>query len=171
MKKMLILFLLLGFTASAQDFYPLKVLRFNASYATNPRIVDNPTIKASQTDTTEWFYFSEVKSTGNIALDTIIEPTIFLNATTDSIRAAFKIQYGVGKGDSKSAAPFTASTNDSLCVNTPGTGFTGPGEAHAVWHRKPAGANCARIIVATGAAGNSFAEKKTYNVGFVFRSR
>lgn len=175
MYKFLVALIFVSMTAPvlAQEAVTLDVRRFNASISAASNATAKaikPTIKASQTDTTVWFYFSTVKPTGSI-LDTIVNPVVWMTKSTDSMRAAIQVQYGVGVGDPYSAAPFTAFAIDSIAQNTPGSSYTAAARSMSVWHRKPAGANCIRLIVATGAAGNSFGTKRTYNVGVVVRNR
>lgn len=163
----LALFLGLAFTASAQDIVKLNINRFTASLpagAQNSAWTTSATLKASQTDTTEWFAFNSPGIS-----DTLLE--VLVGTRADSMHASIKVQYG---GD---GLPILTNVIDSIKYNAVGVtaaAFAVPAKGKSLWFTRPPGATQVRVIVATAATGNqnglaTQAQNKTYWVGIATR--
>lgn len=166
MKKYIVLFaLLIGFTAQAQVFNPLKFQpRFNASLATQSKALTGPsqTLKNSQVDTTQTVNY--VYTPG----DTLLELGIYTE-NGDSIHGTYYAQFLInGKLMGSTAA-------DSFNYHKPSNALVGvvPAKGFSLWHRRYPGANQIRLIVnIVGAQSGWLATPtKTYRVGLVTRNK
>lgn len=180
MRKLFVLIALVTLSGSlfAQSYTPLLVKRFSATLSTPNQFKNwstSPTIVASQTDTSDWFYFN----TDDMA-DTLFEMA-FHAFSADSTKIAIKTQFGLNGSPRGNTTQWTDSlvkvgTAGAIVVTAAPTdsGMVG----RALWFRRTVGSNCVRFIVYTGATGNSLdrttgglLDAEHYQVGVVTRSK
>jgi len=168
MKKLLVILSVLFLSANvfAQDATVLKIKRFNAAVSSAIQYkywTTTPTLKISQTDTTDWFDFSSTT-----VLDTLLESIVYSNA--DSLWGTIKVQYGT-----PNHIVISTGIVDSLTYNTPSATNNFQAKGKQLWFSRPGGAASVRLIIATRASYNQggylATPTKTYNAAIVTRSK
>lgn len=165
-KMILFLALLLGVTSVyAQKQELLTVKRFSASRSQATQYLGwskTPSLKNSQTDTTEFFKFSNT----NI-LDTLLEAVVF-STNADSLKGKYQVQYATSNG-----LVISTGVADSITYNVPGSSESFPAHGKQLWFTRPGGASAVRVIVTTAATMNEGGylgtPTKTYSVGITTR--
>lgn len=161
-KLILIALLALTVGAQAQEVKWANILRFSASLSStkNPLVLTNPSLKNSQTDTSDW-----VPLVSPAANDTLMEAVFYSNV--DSTKLTFKAQFGLQN------LVLATTQIDSVCKGIPGTSYNINAIGQRLWHRRSAGADKVRFIITTASSGNHggylATPTKTYRVGLVTR--
>jgi len=166
MKKLIVLIALLTVSVSAQDLTILKVKRFSPTLSSQNQYkgwTTAPSLKISQTDTTEIFTLSS-----SSPIDTLIESVVF-SSVADTLKMSIYAQYTLR------GRPAGTGIIDSLVYNNLATSVGVPMKGKRLWFTRPAGADGVRLIIATAATMNHggylATPTKTYNAAIVTRMK
>lgn len=142
----------------------VKNTRFNASVSADKAKQQaewtyNALLVASKTDTSDWFYFDNVKGPnydGFRVVDTLLEAGVKV-PTADSMKASFAVQWGqngIPTGTTRPIDSINYGAFDAVAT----TEFRVKA-SRVVFTARPNGANCARLIVSTAATGNDTTDR------------